>query len=624
MKKNSKISAVLRCTGFIALFLAILTLLTLVYVPKWEGRDSEEMRGFYQEAPGSIDILCLGSCNMYSSFSPVIAYEQHGLTSYVFGCPDQELVISYHYLKEALKTQDIKLVVLESLFLTCEPTGKREYYNRTALEYMEPSLNKAQLILELGAMESEYMQTVDASAPDTLLTYAGYFFPLLRYHGREDLTMDDVTFHFQRDDYSENKGGLPLFSYLNNETLDFAYVLNGEAIRDTSREYFIKIQELCAQEGIELLLVKSPNHFRWDEPATQAVTAFAAERNVNFVDFDTFGDFRRDDYSSTTGRLNVYGMKRFTEHLSQYILENYDIGPHDLSPENAAKWDACVESFHAKANDAGMTIDEGQIYRIYNEAAGIRLLWNRALDADSYVLYRKVEDGEFEKVATLSECAYLDTDVTHGTKYTYRVQPENGALADTVSNESQYMFVAAPLGGTAKNRDGTVQLAWEPATEEVSYHIQRKSWDALGYSYWDTTQRTTYRNLSCKKCVAYNYRIRAMIQDGEQTYYSGAIVLSAIPIPTPAISTMSATSGGNTFRWSAISGGDSYEIYRRAAGEAEFTHIDTISGKRTSYTDKNVEDGVQYFYKIVLTKSKAGIDDRSDYSNTVGIVTRLN
>ena len=249
--------SVLGCAGFVLIFTIILTIISLIFVPKWRGLDAEQMRGLYQEEENSIDVVMLGSCNMYSSYSPVIAYEQYGITSYVYACPDQELVISYHYLKEALKTQDIKAVVLESLFLTCEPNSHREYYNRTALEYLRPSLNKAQLILELGGMESEYMRTVDASAPDKLLTYAGYFFPLLRYHGREDVTMDDVTFHFARDDYSKLKGGKPLYSYLNNTAVDFDYVLNGTKIRDTSHEYFIKIQQLCAEKGIEFILVKA-------------------------------------------------------------------------------------------------------------------------------------------------------------------------------------------------------------------------------------------------------------------------------------------------------------------------------------------------------------------------------
>lgn len=623
-KTNSRLRTALCCTGFIALFLAIFTLLTLVFVPKWRGLDAEEMRGLYQEEENSIDLLLLGSCNIYSSFSPVIAYEQYGITSYVFACPDQELCISYHYLKEALKNQDIKTVVLETLFLTCEPTAKREYYNRTALEYMPMSTNKAQLIFALGAAESEYMQTVDPSAPGKLLTYAGYFCPLLRYHGREDITMDDVEFYLDRDDYSMRKGGKPLFSYLRNETVDFDYVLNGEAIRDTSREYFIKLQELCEEEGIDLVLAKSPNHYRWDDAATAAVHAFAEERNVPLVDFFDYDDFIVSDYSDTTGRLNVYGMKRFTEHLCEYLSENELIAPAQLSAENKAKWDECVENLHATANKKEMTIDEGQIYRVMNETEGVRLLWNRCLDGTSYSVFRYTGVGEkYEKLATVSDCTYLDTDVEHGQSCLYYIVPEDGVLRGQESEKKHIVFVQAPAAGSAQNSDGAVQLAWEAVEDADNYRIERKKWSDLNYSYWDNyDEKTTYKNMDCESGTLYSYRIFAEMEADGETYRSGALVVEAIPMDTPQITTVSAKSGANTIQWNKLSSGGDIQIYRRAEDEKEFALYDTVSSKKTSYKDEDVKKGVEYFYKLVNTKTVLDEKGSSFASNTVGVVAR--
>lgn len=621
-KKSSRLRGFLTCSGFVAVFLVIFTVLSLIYVPKWRDLDAEEMRGLYQEEPNSIDVLMLGSCNMYSSFSPVIAYEQYGLSSYVFACPDQVLTISYHYLLEALKTQDVKTVVLESLFLTCEPTAKREYYNRTALEYMPMSTNKAQLIYALGGEESEYMKTVDSSAPDKLLTYAGYFFPLLRYHGREDITTEDVTFYMERNDYSEYKGGRPLFSYLTNETLNFPYVANGTEVTERTREYFIKIQELCEEKGIDFLLVKSPNHYRWNDKSTKAVQDFAAERGVPLLDFFDYDDFVVSDYSSTTGRLNIYGMKKFTEHLCDYLIENYEIAPAQLSDENRAKWDECVQYLHNTANKKNMTIDEGQIYRVFNEADGIRLLWNRCLDGSNYTVYRAVgKNGVSEKLATVSESTFLDTAVQPGQGYTYHIVPEDGSLQGVPSNEKYYIFVDAPLSAAAENDNGAVRLNWDASQSAQSYQIQRKKHTTLNYSNWDTTKNSSYSNYDCDSCTAYDYRIRAKITEGENTYYSDGAIVSAIPITTPQITSVSSKNGANTFSWKKLSDGSKFEIYRRAENESEFTLYDTISPTKTSYTDKSVENGIQYFYKIALTKTSYELFGRSFDSNIVGVIT---
>lgn len=527
---------VLGAVSFTALFLAIITVLTLIYIPKFTGLDGQHSRGIYEEEEDSLNVLMLGSCNMYSSFSPVIAYEQTGLVSYAYCCPDQEICTAYHYLKEALKTQDnIQLVVLESLFLTCEPTSKREYYNRLALEWMRPSLNKLELIYELGAMECEYMQTVDDSAPDQVMTYAGYLFPLLRYHGREDVNWDkDVAWWWEGSNYSVLKGGIPLYSYLTNETLDFSYVLNGEEIRDTSREYFIKLQELCQQEGIELLLVKSPNHYRWDEEAITAVHEFAEERNVPLLDFHDYDDFLLSDYSSTTGRLNVYGMKKFTEHLCEYINENYDIQHTPLSEENQALWDECVELFHQTSNKKSMSIDENTIYRIKNQPTGIQLCWNRCLDCETFDVYRRAgRNEEFVKVAEAVEGGHwLDEMVQPEKGYTYYVVPTEGQYQGTPSNTKYYYFIEAPTNVTAERTDGQIVLSWDEA-DGKGYSLQRKRSDYLNYSALVTldANETVYTDTEdLANGSRYEYRLRSFVELDGDTFYSGAVVVSVPPL----------------------------------------------------------------------------------------------
>lgn len=607
------------CIGFIAIFLVILTFLTMIFIPKWERLDAELMRSFYTEEENTIDVLMLGSCNMYSSYSPVVAYEQYGISSAVFACPDQEYITAYHYLVDALKSQDIKLVVLEALFLTCEPTAKREYYNRTALEYMPPSLNKAQAILDLSKYESEYMQTVDPTAADTLLTNAGYFFPLLRYHGREDLTGKDIDFYFERNDAKAHKGASALYSYLNNSTLDFAVTVNGSEVRDISREYFIKIQELCEKEGIEFLFVKSPNHYRWNDEISAVVQEFAQERQVDFLDMHSYDDFILTDYSSTTGRLNIYGMKKFTEHLCEYIQENYSYTPSLQTDSSLATWEDCVATVHQTANEKGMTIDQGKIYNLYNEETGIRLLWNHCFDASSYEVYRSpAEEDNFQKIAVTSETTYLDEAVEPQKIYLYRIVPTDGVMAGTYANERRYAFVEMPLNLSAENYNGGIQLTWDASASASYYQIQRKPHANLNYEKWDTTKELSYWNKKCNSGTVYDYRIRAVFKDGDNYYYSYGNVASRIALSKPQITSVQSKDGTNVISWEKLSGAQSVQIYRRASYEDNWVLYDTIKADTLSYTDANIESDIQYFYEIVALKTAYGIDGYSR-SNQVGV-----
>ena len=56
----------------------------------------------------SMDILFMGTSHTYYGFNPSVIYEKTGLNSYVFAGECQPMSITYHYFKEALKTQSPK------------------------------------------------------------------------------------------------------------------------------------------------------------------------------------------------------------------------------------------------------------------------------------------------------------------------------------------------------------------------------------------------------------------------------------------------------------------------------------------------------------------------------------
>ena len=226
--KNQAIKLGIRAIAFLLIFLMLLTIFTLIYLPKRDAEETEvgQVAGFYQEPKNTLDVLFLGSCNMYSSVSPVLIYEKYGITGYAFCCPDEEMSTSYYYLREALKTQDLKAVVVESLFLTETNNSRREHYNRFAFDYLPISMNKIALALETSARESEFMKKYDQTAPDKLLTFAGYMFPLLRYHARDDLSRNDLTYFLEDDLYNFYKGGFPQYTYTTNDNNFFNKVFN--------------------------------------------------------------------------------------------------------------------------------------------------------------------------------------------------------------------------------------------------------------------------------------------------------------------------------------------------------------------------------------------------------------
>ena len=627
MKKTNAWKIVLRGAAFLLIFTLLFTAATLVYLPKRPSDESQsyQAHGFYQEPKNTLDVLYLGSCNMYSSVSPVRIYEKYGITGYAFACPDQEVYTSYYFLREALKRQDIKVVVLESLFLTGENNSHREYFNRYAVDYLPPSLNKIELAWQMSVRESEFMKQYDSTAPDTLLTFAGYMFPLLRYHSRNDFTRRDLTFFFHNHLYNFYKGGFPQYNYTTNDGNFFDKVFNGDCINETAREYTPKIKALCEENGIQFIIAKSPNYARWgyDDTHTKLVRDFAAELGVPFIDFhsDEYDNFEEYDYGYETGRLNVYGVRKFSDTLGRYITEELGLAPTELSEADRAAWDACVEKYYAVAAENGCSLYAGQIAQLSNLDGALCVRWNLCEDCGSYSVYRAVgSSGAYECIAeNAAGPTYEDTDVVSGQGYSYYIVPNEGASAGAASPVEYYVYVAMPQNFSVTNDDGLLVLDWDEVPEATRYRLQRRYGSSFNFSQYDYTELTSYRNKSVTDGWLHYYRLTAIVKEDGETYSSMSTIVRAIPQSIPEITGISENNGKAVLQWEKLTNQKEVQIWRRADNETDFTLIDTVSGSKTTYTDKTVSGGQEYFYRIVSTAQVYSVSAESEPSNTVGV-----
>lgn len=459
---------IISCTAFLLIFAVIFTGLTLLFYPKWKS-DTEKnpSYGFYSEEKNSVDVLLLGSCNMYTSFSPVLFFEKYGVTSYCRCCPDQSFLTSYYYLKDSLKYQTPKAVVLKALFLTDEDTVKREYYNREALEYLRPSFDKIRMIFEISRYEIAALKELGQPVQDYPTTVLGYLFPLIRYHSRADLSAEDINFFSKNDPYSFNKGSIPCYSYTSMKGLIFPETKNGDEIREDAKKYFPKIVSLCRERNIPLTVVKSPNRWRWDDKTTKTARDFVESFGVDFTDSNDLENFFDYDVQYSTGRLNIYGMKKFTAAYGRYLTEKYKIPPTPLSDSLKLQWNNCVLNLYTRAGANGFAINDGSVANVSCKKEGLNIRWNECSDCGRYNIYRSTDNKNFELIATASGSDYTDTETENGKMYYYRIEPLEGENRDIKSNVCSYVFVTAPTGFKAKKDGQNVILSWDPAKEKV-------------------------------------------------------------------------------------------------------------------------------------------------------------
>ena len=79
------------------------------YMFCYTDQSSERVRRFYQEEKNSLDVVFLGASEVFTGFSPALAYEEHGFTSYMYAIDANPGALYKYQLKEVMKHQQPKL-----------------------------------------------------------------------------------------------------------------------------------------------------------------------------------------------------------------------------------------------------------------------------------------------------------------------------------------------------------------------------------------------------------------------------------------------------------------------------------------------------------------------------------
>lgn len=314
---------VVKSVVFAGILVGITFFLQAVLVPKWESDGKWEpvtniVDGFYDEEKNSMDVIYLGSSNAFYDINPLVIWEEYGITGYVLGSGEQRIAGSYYYLQEALKTQKPQVVVLDclSMFAVGSPG---EEQNRKAYDYMKLSKEKLESLQEIIGEEE---------------SLASYIFPIVRYHGRIwELTGRDFTYLFDDKHY-------PLKGYAySEEIVEGLPELNMDVVRHEgisidawNKEYLEKIKTLCEEEGIKLILIKTPN-IEWGIYEHTLMTEYAKELALPFYDYNTFYKelgISVEDCFLDGAHLNYKGAEKLSSHLGDIVSkECVRIGGHD-------------------------------------------------------------------------------------------------------------------------------------------------------------------------------------------------------------------------------------------------------------------------------------------------------
>ena len=100
----------------------------------------ERIKGYELEQKDSLDVVYMGASEVYSDLAPGYAYQKYGYTSYLYASQASSIMSCKYQLKELLKKQNPKLIVIElnsAVYASDENVTKEEnvrnYVDNTSL-----------------------------------------------------------------------------------------------------------------------------------------------------------------------------------------------------------------------------------------------------------------------------------------------------------------------------------------------------------------------------------------------------------------------------------------------------------------------------------------------------------
>ena len=306
------------------------------------------MELFYEQEPGSIDVMFYGSSHTYSDINPAVLWDQEGISSYDLAGSLQPLWNTYYYMKESLKYQTPKVMVVELV----RAIESRDY------------IEEARTVTNTFGMKfsKDKMEAIRVSTPDNLIPYVlGY--PV--YHSRyTELSRADFAAYRGDPHGKASKGYYPLYVTKSYDSMaDMSGVTESSDLAPKSEGYLRKIIAMAKEEDIPLVFMISPYQgiIESEQMIFNRCGEIAAEEGIPFLDFnrmyDELGLDPQTDMAEAS-HLNYRGTGKLSRYLAEWLASNYDLADH-RGDETYASWEENAADWKQKYANQMLTEEEG-------------------------------------------------------------------------------------------------------------------------------------------------------------------------------------------------------------------------------------------------------------------------
>lgn len=310
---------------FILITVCLIFLLGEVVLPKDR---NAVMQHELDKLSDTNDVLVFGSCHAYTSFNPILLWNNAGITSYNLARPSENIISNFLFMKQVLKTQKPKVVLIETwgtkIYDTyIEKENVLGNYFISLIDHLPYSKEREQVIDEYDSFGHIYDNVFLTRYKDRIvnaeLTQGDFDYNYVLEHLEET----EIEQHYR------NKNlGFKANTHITTE-VDSYFFRNKEdnpeeskAIEADLEEYLDKIIKLCQENGIRMIFYRSPYLSNKKElKQDNYLESYFNEKGLEYYDLEKEIPFDYSEDLLDNHHLNASGGKKATSFLIDRITE---------------------------------------------------------------------------------------------------------------------------------------------------------------------------------------------------------------------------------------------------------------------------------------------------------------
>ncbi len=340
----------LRSVCFVLLAALFLSYATYVLTPKHDYGICS-MINLYAQPQGSVDVLSVGTSLAYAGINTNVLWSEYGIAAYNLCSAEQPFWVSYYTIREALKTQRPKVILLDA-----KPAIYTRDYTKRGRTILS-TYGIRGLENRVGAMLAWVAQPADA---------LGYILGLPEVHSNYG-KVEGRDFLFPPDNGGRGKnwkGYIEMNEVSHHQRPSLVWTNTKRNMNEREEEYARKIFDLAQAEGIELILVGMPNpDYANDHMYYNALWSIAEEYGIGGINYNhpdmRYGLRYSSDFADWQ-HLNVKGSVTFSLKLGADLTALLDL-PDRRGDAFYVSYEACATDWYAQYpfnESTGMEGDE--------------------------------------------------------------------------------------------------------------------------------------------------------------------------------------------------------------------------------------------------------------------------